>query len=120
MIKYVYDRCGKELDKSYRAHISYSGNNEADFCKECNEGFLRWMENKPAEDKPVKECEKNIIEGYEKAIHNYQQQIIDLTEIVDKTKASSDWWSHQCTEIFKDICALHKKVEEMVTHGNVQ
>lgn len=118
MIKYVCDRCGKELDKSYRAHISYSGNNEADFCKECNEEFLSWMENKPAEDKPVKEYEKNIIEDYEKAIHNYQQQIIDLTEKLDKTRASRDWWKTQCNEFYKDYKVLSEKLENMLLHGS--
>ena len=115
MIKYVCDRCGKELDKSYRARICYSGNNEADFCKECNEEFLRWMQKEP-----IKDCdEQERIEYYVKAIHNYKEQIANLTEILDKTKASRDWWSNTCTEIFKDYNALHEKIEKKLTGGNV-
>ena len=49
MIKYFCDRCGKELIKSY-SHITYSGNNSADLCKECFEEFLNWVNNKPNEN----------------------------------------------------------------------
>ena len=114
MIKYVCDRCGKELDKSYRAHISYSGNNEADFCKECNEEFLRWMKNEP-----IKDYDEQI-EYCNKAIHNYKEQITELTEIVDKTRASRDWWSNQCNEIFKDCDALRNKVDKIMAQGSVR
>lgn len=51
MVKYVCDRCGKELDKLYRKCIAYSDDNSADLCKECIEELLNWMKNKPAEDK---------------------------------------------------------------------
>lgn len=57
MIKYFCDRCGKEIDKSYRT-ISYSGNEEADLCIECFDEFLNWMENKPVEDKPIEIYER--------------------------------------------------------------
>lgn len=63
MIKYVCDRCGKELDKSYRARICYSVNNEADFCEECREEFLNWMRNKPVEDKPNENYERVAWDG---------------------------------------------------------
>ena len=115
MIKYLCDRCGKELDKSYRARICYSGNNEADFCKECNEEFLNWMKNEP-----VKEYEKKIIEDYEKAIHNYQQQIIDLTEKLDKTRANREWWKTQCNEFYEDYKVLSEKLKNMFLHGSVR
>lgn len=45
MIIYTCDRCGKQLDKSYRARISYSGNCEGDFCKDCFDSFKQWLEN---------------------------------------------------------------------------
>ena len=113
MIKYFCDRCGKELKKSY-SHICYSGNNSANLCKECFEEFLNWMKNRPV---PVKEYEKNIIEDYEKACHYYQQQIVDLTEKLDKTRASRDWWRAQCNEFYKDYKVLSEKLENMFQHG---
>lgn len=99
MIKYFCDRCEKELDRSYRAHISYSGNEEAYFCKECNEEFLNWMKNNPVknDEKKIEDYERTIhsyertIHSYEEVIHNYQeavrnyrQQIKDLTEHLAK------------------------------------
>lgn len=92
MIKYFCDRCGKELDRSYRAHISYSGNEEAYFCKECNEEFLNWMKNNPVKDdeKKIEDYERTIhsyeevIHDYQEAVHNYRQQIKDLTEHLAK------------------------------------
>jgi uncharacterized protein YeeX (DUF496 family) len=60
------------------------------------------------------------IEDYEKATHNYRQQIIDLTEKLDKTKGSRDWWYNQYTEMLKDYNALRKKVNEIMLYGGMK
>lgn len=120
MVKYVCDRCNKIIEAGERCkcHVSYTsdnGDNSADLCKECFEEFLNWMKNKPVENKLVKECEKNIVEGYEKIIHEYQQRIIELTEKLNKARANRDLWMTQCREFHKDYKVLSKKLDEIIT-----
>jgi uncharacterized coiled-coil DUF342 family protein len=120
MIKYFCDRCGKEIYRFYKTRISYTGADRkesdfcSDFCKECKEELSNWVKNKPAKDYEKK------IEDYEKATHNYRQQIIDLTEKLDKTKGSRDWWYNQYTEMLKDYNALRKKVNEIMLYGGMK
>lgn len=111
MIKYVCDHCGKEIDHYDRFLIAYSCGEEVELCKECNEEFLNWMNNKP-----IKDYEKKI-EDYQRAIHNYQQQIINLTEKLDKARVNNEWWSNQCNEIAGQYNALHKKMDEIRVLG---
>ena len=88
MIKHICDHCGKEIDPYNRFLVTYTGSKEAELCKVCFEKFFCWLKGKPTEN--------SMIENYEKTIHNYQQQIIDLKEELDKTKISRDWWKNRC------------------------
>ena len=60
MKQIVCDRCGQIAGAGSRYHISYTGGNEADLCKECFEELLSWVKNKPV---PAMSCgEKYLVD----------------------------------------------------------
>lgn len=117
MTKFICDRCGKETDR-FRAHMTYSGNNEADFCKDCFEDFTKWLANKPDNERLQKYEDK--LKDYEKAIQNYNNQITKLVEQQDKTRSTLEWWKTQCNEFYKDYKTLSEKLEHIFLHGSVR
>lgn len=114
MTKFVCDRCGKVIeDDDDRCHVSYTGGNEADLCKECFDEFSNWMKDKHFNaDKLNKKLEE-----YDKAVKGYNEKISVLVDALNDAKDDRDWWRARCNEFCKSIYILNERAGEFMTHG---